>query len=203
MVDIERLRGTSASDTMIGSDTANLREETFQSFAGNDIVDGRSGYDIIDYGRDTFLGATSGIAVNLSTAAVNAGAFGTIQAGTGRDGFGFTDSLYYIEGVRGTDLNDFMLGSAGNNQFRSNGGVDTIDGGLGIDGVEMFIDWIFTGPGAIVNLAAGSFTFNAITVGSNQARGVDGATSLLSSIEQVTGSVADDAINGSENKDYL
>jgi hypothetical protein len=38
-----------------------------------------------------------------------------------RDAFGATDTVFYIEGVRGTSSNDTTVGNAGNNQFRSMG----------------------------------------------------------------------------------
>lgn len=56
-----------------------------------------------------------------------------LKAGTAIDGFGKTDTLTSIEGVRGTGYSDKLTGSSGDNWLRGDSGNDTISGGLGND----------------------------------------------------------------------
>ncbi len=192
IVDIERLRGTSAADRMIGSDTANQREEMFQGLRGNDTIDGRNGYDIIDYTRDTNYGGNLGVNVNFVT-------------GTAIDGFGNTDTFRYIEAVRATNFNDTLTGNGDRNIFRLLGGSDVVDGGGGIDSVDMWIGDFFggsgfnpTATGAIVSLAAGTAT-SAV----NPLTGVGGQTSTITNIEDISGSNLNDSLTGDGNNNAI
>lgn len=196
VIDMERLRGTSSADVMIGSDFSNQRQELFRGLAGNDTIDGRNGYDIVDYAKDASYGGKGGIIANLSSAAVTSNGI-TVQAGTIRDGFGHTDRVYYIEAVRGTDSADVLVGNASVNQFRVRGGNDTVDGGAGLDRVEMYVSDTFTGSGAIVNLSAGDVTVDGVTVAASTARSISGGVSQLISIEDASGSTLADVIYGS------
>jgi Ca2+-binding RTX toxin-like protein len=195
--DIERLRGTSAADTLIGADFANQREELYRGLGGNDVIDGRGGFNIADYTRDAeYSGGGSGIIANLSASAVTVGAV-TVQAGTVRDGFGATDTIAYIQGIRGTNFADTYIGNDARNVFRPMGGNDSIDGGDGLDAIEMYIADVFTGDGAVVNLSSSSVVVGVNTVLANTALGIGGGVSTLVSIEDVGGSSAADVIYGS------
>ncbi|MBD9374145.1 calcium-binding protein [Rhizobium sp. ARZ01] len=113
----ETFRGTQFRDVMKGS----ARDEDFQGIGGRDIIDGRGGFDTVSYHRDQNNdGGKVGVTVNL-------------QAGTAVDGFGKTDTLTSIEGVRGTAFADKLTGSSGDNWLRGDGGNDMIAGGLGND----------------------------------------------------------------------
>ncbi len=186
IIDIERLRGTQADDTMQGSDTANLREELFQGLAGDDIIDGRNGYDIADYSRDAQYGGNLGIVADL-------------LAGTVIDGFGDTDRIYYIEGIRGTNAGDQFIGNGGRNIFRLFDGNDTVDGGDGIDRVEMYVDDLSLGAGAQVNLSSSVVA----GIAAQTAISINGGTSTLTSIEDVMGSSSNDTIVGSDGNNQL
>ena len=190
LIDIERVRGTNAADTFRGSDTENLREELYYGLGGADTIDGGMGVDGVAYDRDVSYGGTAAVFVNLSGAAVTVNGM-TQAAGTARDGFGATDTLRNIDSVRATDSSDILVGGDGRNSFRPLGGNDTIIGGAGNDIVEMYVGDIFSGPGAVVNLATGS------------AKGVAGGVSNLSGIEDVGGSTSADSITGDGNANYL
>ncbi|HUH49110.1 MAG TPA: calcium-binding protein [Mycoplana sp.] len=113
----ETFRGTQFRDVMKGS----ARDEDFQGIGGRDVIDGRGGFDTVSYHRDqNNSGGKVGVTVNL-------------QAGTAVDGFGKTDTLTSIEGVRGTAFADKLTGSSGSNWLRGDAGNDTIAGGLGND----------------------------------------------------------------------
>ena len=101
----------------------------FQPLGGNDVVDGRSGTDTIDYSRDAAHGGTAGVTVALGT-----------PFGTATDGFGNTDVLYDIENVIGTAGADIIGGNATNNILTGGPGDDALSGGFGIDTA------IFAGP---------------------------------------------------------
>ncbi len=49
------------------------------------------------------------------------------------DGFGGVDAFFSIEVVRGTELNDTVIGDASDNSFRGLKGNDSFDGGDGTD----------------------------------------------------------------------
>ena len=195
LIDIERVRGTNQADYIRGSDTANLRSELFDGLAGNDTINGGAGTDTARYDVDDNNGGLNGIIANLSTSSITAtiasGTF-TVASNTARDGFGDTDTLIGIENIRGTAFNDVFVGSSGSNTFRIQGGNDTIDGGAGIDTVDLFVADDFPAIGATVNLANHTST----AVG-----GV--GLSVLTSIEDVDGSTGADSITGDNNGNYL
>lgn len=113
----ETFRGTQFRDILKGS----ARDEDFQGVGGRDAIDGRGGFDTVSYHRDQSNGGGArGVTVDL-------------KAGTAIDGFGKTDTLKSIEGVRGTGYADKLTGDAGDNWLRGDSGDDTIAGGLGND----------------------------------------------------------------------
>ncbi|RSK34050.1 calcium-binding protein, partial [Rhodovulum iodosum] len=116
LISIERARGGEYDDELRGDDGDNQ----LIGRAGDDILDGRGGFDVARYDRDDTAGATAGITVDLA-------------AGTATDGFGDSDTLISIEGVRGTEFDDDISGTDGDNYFRGHGGDDTLDGGEGDD----------------------------------------------------------------------
>ncbi|MEZ0054835.1 VCBS repeat-containing protein [Bradyrhizobium elkanii] len=118
--------GSAYDDTIKGTDNVFATAEVFAGFAGNDLIDGRGGFDRADYNVDATT--TSGITVNLAAGTVT----GDATVGT--------DTLRSIEAVRGTNLADtydatgfsgtsLNAGSLGTfNEFTGNGGDDTIVG---------------------------------------------------------------------------
>lgn len=113
---INQIRGSGFNDTLLGSDVATYAE-LFEGRGGNDFIDGRGGFDIVRY---DFAPVTTGVNVNLA-------------AGTASDGQGGTDTLTNIEGVRGTALNDTLVGSAADNRLEGKGGTDSVNGAEGSD----------------------------------------------------------------------
>jgi Ca2+-binding RTX toxin-like protein len=113
----------------------------------------------------------------------------TLLGNRARDGFGNTDTLSGIQGVRGTAGNDQFLGSDfvgfDSDHFWGLAGNDSIVGGLGNDEVRYDADASSGGAGAVtVNLATGTATDGF------------GNTDTLSGIENVRGSAQADNFTG-------
>ncbi|MGD9920819.1 MAG: S8 family serine peptidase [Pseudorhodoplanes sp.] len=108
---------------------------------GNNMLDGRGGYDVVDYSYDHHL---AGVSVDLMA--------GKAVHFTG------TDTLIGIEQVQltkfddvcvGSDLSDAILSFDGNDRLFGNGGIDVIDARDGDDfldgGADM--DYLYAGAG--------------------------------------------------------
>jgi Ca2+-binding RTX toxin-like protein len=112
--------GSSFGDRLSGDRNDNVLE----GLAGNDLIDGRGGFDTADY-----LFSPDGVVVDL-------------EAGRAEDGHGTTDTLLAIERVRGSALSDqisgnsgadVLLGNAGHDLLSGNRGPDQLGGGAGSD----------------------------------------------------------------------
>lgn len=123
LVSIEGVRGTAYSDTLIGNDKDNI----FIGGAGDDYIDGGAGFDYVSYQND---GLTTGMQVQLKQQWQN------LISDRGHD------TLISIEGVIGSNYNDFLSGNSGANILKGMdgndglygyGGADTLDGGAGED----------------------------------------------------------------------
>ncbi|SDJ01426.1 VCBS repeat-containing protein [Bradyrhizobium sp. Rc2d] len=148
--------GSAHDDTILGSNNPMFTAEVYAGFAGNDYIDGRGGYDRVDYNVDP--ATATGITVNLAAGIVT----GDATVGT--------DTLRAIEAIRGTNFadtynasgfgsNSVNAGSNGTfNEFTGNGGDDTITGNgftrLGFNnataGVQVdFVTGIATGDSSV------------------------------------------------------
>lgn len=131
------IEATDFDDVLRGSDSIpiNVRfsSEFFRPGAGNDLIDGRGGFDRVDY---RFENNGMPVVADLST-------------GTITDGFGDTDTLISIEGVSGSDFNDQLTGDAFDNLFETRGGDDIVDGSGGFD----FVDYDGLLDSVVVDLA--------------------------------------------------
>jgi Ca2+-binding RTX toxin-like protein len=201
LIEIERVPGTNGRDCFVGSNTANLRGERFEGLGGGHYIGGGAGYDLVSYQQEMVnfggsgFGGNKGIIFNLSLAAITVGT-NTVQAGTARDGFGYTDTLISIEAVTGTALVEYIVGGDGYNYFRGWGGADNIDGGAGDrDFLSFFVDdFYFNTPGAgtITDMVAGTAILFQ-----------DGATTTFINIEDIGGSERDDLITGDPANNQL
>ena len=179
--------GSSHDDTILGSNNGSGTIEVFSGFAGNDIINGRGGFDRVDYNQDPTT--TSGITVHLAAGTV------TGDASVG------TDTLISVEAVRGTNFADtydatgfsgasINAGSIGTfNEFTGGGGNDTITG----NGFTR-ISFNNATAGVAVDLQAGA------TPGTGTATGdASVGTDTFSGVNAVQGSMFDDTIFGSNN----
>lgn len=93
LVDIEDVRGSAFGDMIMGDDGANF----FQPRAGDDVIDGRGGFDSVSYQFET----NAGIQATL----------GAMSSITGNGSVG-TDQLVSIEYIRGTNGIDTFTAQA-------------------------------------------------------------------------------------------
>jgi Ca2+-binding RTX toxin-like protein len=163
--------GTGAADNF--SISASDASDFFivQAGGGNDTIT-NSGPGFV---RADYRNASMGITVNLGLSS------GQIV----NDGFGGTDTLVGVNEVGGTIFADNIIGSAGNDSFRTYGGNDMVNGGAGFDRIRYDRNEI---TGLNVNLAAGTATgfWNGVAF-----------THSLTSLEHVRGSFGNDVITGS------
>jgi Ca2+-binding RTX toxin-like protein len=110
-ISIEGIRGSEFADTLVGDGGDNF----LLGNAGADVLNGGAGVDFADY-----VNATAGVAVNLANPASNTG-----------DAAG--DTFISIEGIRGSELADTLVGDGGDNFLRGQGGPDVLNGAGGID----------------------------------------------------------------------
>ncbi len=181
LANFNQVRGSAFNDTLLGSDRTDVTEH-FEGRGGNDLIDGRGGFDIVRYGS-----ATGGVTVNLVTGTATG-------AGVG------TDALFNIEGVFGSNFADSLTGGNAANGvtltdglleiFRGEAGNDTIDGGAGYDRV----DYNTSTSGVVV-------TLNGTSDGS--ASDGFGGSDVLRNIEGVRGSIFGDIIIGDVNNNRL
>ena len=132
LTNIESIEGSEFGDTITAPSS------------GFFVIRGRGGDDvIIGNGIDTrvdyhWASATTGATVNLSTLAITSLVSGnSVAAGRAEDGIEVTpgvlglDTLSGITQIRGTRLDDHLVGGAADEVFIGTGGNDTIDGGGG------------------------------------------------------------------------
>ncbi|GJL86829.1 MAG: hypothetical protein DHS20C03_05380 [Minwuia thermotolerans] len=147
----------------------------FRGGAGNDTFTGGAGFDRLDY-----VGAAGGVSLNAALGQ------------TVVDGDGGVDSFTNVDEFRGSDFNDSLLGSAGDDRFITRQGNDTVDGADGFDLVRYdratveFVD---------VDLAAGTANVRQ--------SGLDFVDSLTN-VESIRGSrEGNDTISGSGESERL
>ena len=186
--------GSSLADTLFGSNNGFGTIEVFAGFAGNDSIDGRGGFDRVDYNNDP--ATTSGITVDLAA--------GTL---TGDATVG-TDILVSIEAVRGTNFADtynalgfsntsMNSGSLGTfNEFTGEGGNDIITG----DG-NTRIGFNNATAGVAVDIAAGTATGDS-SVGSDTFTGVNAVMGTMFA-DSLSGSGSNETFTGLGGNDTI
>ena len=180
--------GSSSNDTLRGSDNGFATFEIFEGRGGDDLIDGRGGYDRADYANDTTT--TSGITVHLAAGTVT----GDATVGT--------DTLRAVEAIRGTNFDDLYdatgfgaagaanIGSLGTfNDFAGAGGNDTV-----IGNGNTRLNYAVAVGGITVDLQTTAGT--AITVGGT-ATGLGEGTDSFTGVNAVLGSTFADTLFGS------
>ena len=178
---ISDVTGTNQADTLLGTDNPQNTwyDNGLTGLGGNDIINGRDGFDIAYYDRDDENGGTGGINANMAS-------------GTVVDGFGDTDTISNIEGIQGTNHADTIVGDDGDiNFFQTLGGDDNIDGAGGFDVVSYNKDAENGGNlGVVVNLD--SVSHGGVAAG--QATDGFGDTDTLANIELIRGTDSADIV---------
>ena len=106
------INASANADYLLGSSG----DDEFRARGGNDWVDGGAGFDTVRY-----TSAPGSVHVNLA------------DGFTYNDGWGGVDTLFNIEGARGGNNGDTLIGDAGRNILRGEGGADLLQGGGGDD----------------------------------------------------------------------
>jgi len=173
---IEGFQGTLFDDVIRGSG----ENEQFVGYRGNDIIEGRGGWDVLSYAADADFGGKRGIDADLSTGRV-------------KDGFGTVDTVSGIEQIIGTMYDDILIGTDGDQVFAPLGGSDYIDGGPGDhDLVTYQYNERFDAPKGV-----------AVDLSTSAAFGGFYGTQTLIGIEDVIGSSERDYLTGDGNDNSL
>lgn len=114
--EVNQLRATDHDDQISGSNA----NEIFMLGAGNDTLNGKGGFDIVNYSYGLLY---SDLAVDLARG----------RATATFDGQSTTDRLRNIEGATGGNGDDTFIGNRAANTFMGFDGDDTLDGGSGND----------------------------------------------------------------------
>ncbi len=188
-----RATGTVFDDWLEGGGSgrtvdAGTKAEQFEGLDGNDLIDGKGGWDVALYWNDP-----SAIYVDKERG-----------AGQVKDGFGTYDTLIGIEAIVGSGYDDVMLGSNDNEELTSSqetfdgrGGNDLIDGRGGYDEVSYSDDL----KGVTVYLDTGSVqktqTFGTEVI-EFKGKAIDGwgGIDYLNGIEGIEGSAFNDLLVG-------
>lgn len=182
-VDLSAVSGGTAGFTVLNIGLAtsvigSAQADTLTGGSGSDTLAGGLGADwlIGGGGRDSVRYGSSFGAVDINLAT---------GAGTGADAQG--DQLAGIEDVRGSAFNDTLTGDDNDNTLVGGAGEDILAGGAGIDT-------------ALYNDSPASVNINLAT---SIGRGGDAEGDLLSSMENVTGSIFNDALTGTGSANLL
>jgi Ca2+-binding RTX toxin-like protein len=183
LIAIENVTGTFVDDSLTGNAAVNV----LQGSSGNDVLRGEAGADTLSGGAgvDTASYSTSlaGVTVNLATGLTSGG-----------DAQG--DSLTAIENVAGSVYDDVLNGDGGanglqgllgNDVLRGGAGADTFDGGLGIDTVSYFESSLSV----------------AVSLATGKGAGGDAQGDILNGIERLSGSQANDGLEGNAGANSL
>ena len=189
---IEDAEGGLGDDILIGDANANKLDGS----SGDDILDGGAGDDTL-YGSDgddtvRFAGALMPVTVDLS-------------AGTASGADTGNDTLFHIESVIGGLGDDTITGDANDNTLWGNAGNDTLTGGDGDDTLNGGSGNDTLDGGAGADTASYTSATQAVTIdlAAGTASGADIGNDTLSNIENATGGIGDDTINGDGNANVL
>ncbi len=193
---INALWGGFGNDTLTGGNAVSDYRELFNGGSGDDSIIGGSGFDVALYRN-----SNAGISVSL-----------TSGNGGGSDGMGYTDFLWDVEAIVGSNHNDTITGGAGNQMFQGRQGDDSLTGGDDIDTVSYDGDYDSNGDGfgVAVNLSAGALGggtswqgFSIGALGADRALDGWGGTDILASFENITGSIYNDYLVGSSGVNVI
>ena len=191
--DHDTLYGGAGNDTLTGGDGSDelygeAGNDTLRAEGDDDLLDGGEGMDTVVYIKRTASGMF--YSVNLAEGYTE---LKTNPSGEGNDNTTanrakapegeILEDLFNIENIVGSSGNDVLIGDANNNVITGGGGEDYMDGGGGIDTVNYGGD---SSPTVTVTLDSDRQGTNADAAQGN----------VLTNIENVIGSNADDTITG-------
>ena len=198
---IENVYGTDFDDVLTGDGAANLidggaGDDTISGLGGNDTISGGGGDNRLDGGEGTdllsYAGSAYGVELDLAAGRVSHGRFGDR-----------VDTIANFETVEGSAFNDTITGDGADNLIIGGLGADIIDGGGGTDTLS-YEHLVFEGgadtgglqaTGVWADLGITGFDYRAIDNGY--------VSHSLANIENVTGSLYDDALTGDAGANVL
>jgi Ca2+-binding RTX toxin-like protein len=169
LVNVEQVNGTAFNDTLLG----NTGDNGFEGLGGDDLIDGRGGWDVVGY-----YNATGGVSVDLTVSGPQ-----TVGGGQG------VDTLLGIEQLDGSQHGDTLTGDDQANSFTGMAGDDVIYGRGGFDSLNY---WSATG-GVTVNLSVS---------GPQNIGGGEGTDTLLN-IENINATQWGDHLTGNEAANFF
>lgn len=192
---IEEVYGSTFADTLSGDGNANIlrgwsNDDVLIGLGGADTLDGGAGFDSADYSA-----SAAGVTVTLNPGSGSGGdADGDILISIER----VIGSLTQDDDLTGNSVANTLEGQGGNDTLRGEGGVDTLLGGTGDDLLYggALGDVITGGTGT--DTAAYDDTSQAVTISltSNTGSGGEAEGDVLSGIENLIGSTANDTLLG-------
>nr|MCU0968059.1 hypothetical protein [Rubrivivax sp.] len=190
LIGIEAVRGSVYDDRLVGGLAANGTGErdgleSFDGNAGDDTIDGGQGFD-----RASYQNALAAVDVTL----------GGTGNGTAEDGYGDTDTLIDIEGVRGSIYADTLTGSSSGSYevFEGRQGDDTMDGNGGTD----VADYTYSLGAVTANLTSGLASDDGYG-DTDTLRDIEDLIGSSDFADSLTGSSGINAIDGLGGNDTL
>jgi Ca2+-binding RTX toxin-like protein len=198
---VARKNGTNGKDKLIGTNdndvfnAGNGPDELFGE-GGNDLLIGGNGPDKMygGTGIDTASYATSLLGVTVS-----------LLSGLGSGGEAEGDRLYEIENLTGSAFADFFTGDTNDNALDGGAGDDTLLGGNGNDRLTGGIGADILNGGNGIDTADYRFSALGVIADLTTELGTagDAAGDTLISIENLSGSNADDILTGDASANRL
>ncbi|MBR1143698.1 tandem-95 repeat protein [Bradyrhizobium sp. AUGA SZCCT0431] len=197
LTNVNSIIGSNHNDTFYGSDNAPFTYETFEGRAGNDYIDGRGGFDQVNYNNNP--ATTSGIEIHLADGIV------TGDASVG------TDTLHNVEAARGTIFDDVFdatgFGSAGAANVGYNGAFNDFGGAAGNDTIigngSTRLNYQTAASSVSVDLETSvPGTTNGVTVAGVANSATEG-TDSFTGVNAVQGSMFGDTLQGSSFNNTL
>jgi Ca2+-binding RTX toxin-like protein len=207
----DTLRGQLGNDKLYGDDG----DDYLNGGAGTDKFDGGAGTDRVSFFDTT---ATQGVVADLRTQSISNDGFGKAETMTSIESLGagtqFVDKFYGNNLDNGliVDHGDSAFGFGGNDHFQVSGAPLVIDGGDGVDGIDLFTSSRFINLGAgaytqyahagvYVNLGAGMI-YNDGFGNSGQALNIENAYGSYYN-DTIVGSGVDNVLGGLDGSDGL
>jgi Ca2+-binding RTX toxin-like protein len=196
----EIFQGTNGDDTILGDDSDNQ----FRPIAGTDTVDGRGGFDTINY--NSFFSGGPDIFSETGNFPLNVGVTVNLTTGRGVDPWRNTDTLISIEHVIGTNFADDLTGASlagGARSFlRGLGGNDTLRGASNTD-TSITADYQGSTTTVLANLNSFGLSLDGVFVTATSVLDGLGGTDTLINIQSFRGSGVRDNVLGSDRNDRL
>jgi len=185
--DLEMLIGTAEADDLTGKDAG----VDSNGFTIRVYVRGNQGNDTLRAAASDTASVTTDHLRDIAAININ------FATGITIDGWGNTDTLVRVAGVRGSAFADTMVGSTADNWFRGEGGNDTIDGGGGIDTAS----YASSTGGVVADLTTGSVTDGL--GGTDRLLNVENLSGSGTAADTLLGSALDNLLIGNGGNDTL